>query len=94
MSASSKILSIYKAKDGSFKGSALAKEDLSVYEDYAFKVAEMAISEMSEGYLQPKPNEDSCLLCKYKSICRYEKVSGQRKQYKVESFKEYLKDEE
>ena len=94
MSASSKILSIYKAKDGSFKGSALAKEDLSVYEDYAFKVAEMAISEMSEGYLQPKPNEDSCLLCKYKSICRYEKVSGQRKQYKVENFKEYLKDEE
>ncbi len=87
----SEILPLYKDKDGCYKGSVVAKEDISVYEDYALKLANNAIEEIGEGYIQPKPNEDSCKFCRFNGICGFENINGKRKQTKVENFKEILK---
>lgn len=89
----SSILGLYIDKYGKFKGSVVAKEDLLDYQNYAEKVSNNAIEEIADGYIEPKPNEDSCKFCQYRSICVYEKLQGQRKFQKVDSFKDVLKDE-
>ena len=89
----SSIVALYKNNKGEFKGSIIAKENLQIYEDYAYKIASRAIQEIQSGYIQPKPNENSCQFCKYASICLYEKINGTRGNLKVESFEEILKDE-
>ncbi len=38
---------------------------------YAYKVFSKALSEILEGYIEPKPFEDSCLYCSSKSFCPY-----------------------
>ena len=92
-SRSSPIVSLYKSKKGEFKGSVIAKEDLGIYEDYAYSVAKQGIAEIKEGYIEPKPNENSCDHCQFASICLYEKLGGVRGDLKVGEFKEILKDE-
>ena len=92
-SRSSPIVSLYKSKKGEFKGSVIAKESLGVYEDYAYSVAKQGIAEIKEGYIEPKPNENSCDHCQFASICLYEKLGGVRGDLKVGEFKEILKDE-
>ena len=89
----SSILSLYIDKYGNYKGSVVAKEDLDVYENYALKVSNEAVEEIAGGYIQPKPIEEACRYCKYRSICLYENIEGQRKTIKVENFKDLLKDE-
>lgn len=93
LSASSSIISLYKNKDGIIKGSAVAKERLSVYENYAFAIANKAVDEIESGYISPKPHERSCQYCKYNSICGFENTMGRRKLTKVDSFKEIKEDE-
>lgn len=89
----STILGLYIDKYGVFKGSVVAKEDLADYQNYAEKVSSNAIVEISGGYIEPKPNEESCNFCQYRSICVYEKLQGKRKGQKVDNFKDILKDE-
>ena len=72
-------LSSEKSKKGMFKGSAISKLPLSVYENYAQTICEKALAEMEEGYILPKPDESSCSACKYLGICLQGKNKGVRK---------------
>ena len=74
-------------KKGRYKGSAIAKERLSVYEEYAQRVADKAVDEIAEGYIEPKPNEEGCKYCKYFSICQFENLQGKRTSEKIGDFK-------
>ncbi len=87
----STMLGLYIDKYGVFKGSVVAKEDLQVYQNYAEEVSSNALEEIADGYTEPKPNEESCNFCQYKSICVYEKLQGKRKGQKVDSFKDILR---
>lgn len=79
----SSILEIsLSSKDGIYKGSAIAKEKLSVYENYAKTIADKAVDEICEGFIEAKPDEDACDWCPYSSICMYEKTMGLRKKKK------------
>lgn len=80
----SSVLAIGKF-DGKYKGSAISKLPLSVYEKYAKDLADRATDEIVEGYIEAKPNESACALCKYKAICNYEKTLGVRKSKKISS---------
>lgn len=82
--ASSEILAISKI-DGKHKGAAIAKQPLAAYEEYAKKVADKAADEIIEGYIEAKPNESACQMCRYQAICNYEKTSGTRKSKKISS---------
>ena len=83
----SNILAISEAaKKDMYKGSAIAKEKLSVYENYAKKIADKAVNEICDGYIEAKPDEDSCIWCPYSSICKYEKTNGIRKKDKIGDF--------
>ena len=66
---------------------------MSVYENYAFAIANKAVDEIASGYIYPKPHEKSCEFCKYSSICGHENVMGERKLLKVENFKGIKEDE-
>lgn len=80
----SEILSIYKSKrDGQYKGSALSKEDMQILSQYAQEITAKAIGEIEEGFVQAKPYSESCLRCKYFSVCRHEKSKGERKLLKI-----------
>lgn len=86
----SSILSISLASDdkkGKYKGNGLAKEDLEVYENYAKKVADKAVDEIYEGFIQPKPDDKACKYCAFASICMYEKISGTRNKNVIGEFK-------
>lgn len=84
----SQILSVVEdEKNGGYKGNAIAKENLSVYEEYAQKIADNAVKEIEEGYIMPKPNDNGCSYCPYFSICQYEKINGVRKQNKMGEIK-------
>ncbi len=78
----SKILSAYKAVDGSYKGNAISKLPLEKLQDYSIEVTKKAIEEISGGYIAPKPNQKSCEYCKCRAFCGYEKGKGTRKQDK------------
>lgn len=76
----SDILAVYKSKkDGSYKGTAISPYEMKQLEKYAEKITAGAIKEIQEGYIMPKPHEDSCRGCKLASLCGYEKCKGQRK---------------
>lgn len=78
----SKILSLYKGADGSFKGGVVSNVPLEQLQDYSLELTKKAIEEISEGYIMPKPNFKSCNYCKFKAFCGYEKSQGERKQDK------------
>lgn len=86
----SKILNISfstTGKNGKYKGNAIAKEDLEVYENYAKKVADNAVDEILEGYIEAKPYENACQYCSYLPICLFEKINGERRHNKIGDFK-------
>ena len=76
-------LSSAKNKKSNFKGNAISKIPLSVYENYAQKICEKALEEMAEGYISPKPDENSCSSCKYLGICLQGKNKGVRKKDRI-----------
>lgn len=82
ISGKSSILSIKTSTKKGYTGSAIAGEKLIVYENYAKRVADKAVDEMCEGFIEPKPDKDSCTFCPYSSICLYEKTDGMRKKEK------------
>lgn len=76
-----------KNSDNKYKGSSVAEENLEVYENYAIDVASKAIDEIADGFIEPKPDEDACKYCPYKSICLHEKINGERKKKNKGDFK-------
>lgn len=85
----SEILSISlagKNNDNKYKGSSITDKDLTVYENYAIKIASKALDEITDGFIQPKPDEDACNYCPYKSICLHEKIDGERKKGNIGDF--------
>lgn len=82
----SSILSIKTSSKKGYTGFAIAGEDLIVYENYAKRIADKAVDEMCEGFIEPKPDKDSCTFCPYSSICLYEKTNGMRKKEKRGDF--------
>lgn len=84
------IISISLASEknsNKFKGSAIAKENLNVYENYAKKVADRAVDEIYGGYIEAKPDEDACKYCKFGGICGFEKQDGKRNKDLIGDFK-------
>ena len=83
-------LSNTKNKTKNYTGRVIAKKSLTFYENYAEKVAEKAIEEIKSGYIIPKPDDNSCLSCKYSSICLYNSKLGTRQ--KTFNEKKFLED--
>lgn len=81
-SGKSEIVAVSKSAKG-YKGSALAKFPLMTFENYAQKVAEGAIDEIIEGYIEAKPDQFACDKCAFKSVCLFDKNSGYRKKSPV-----------
>ena len=81
----SDLISLSRTKNNKYKGP-IAKKSMEFYEDYAYKITNKAIDEIYEGFIQPKPDQDSCKYCKYSAICGYEKMLGQRKKEKIGDF--------
>lgn len=87
----SDILSIEKQTDpkkGLYKGKAIAGEDFSVYLNYSTLVAQKAIGEIEEGFVQPKPSEGACGRCAYRGICLFSAEKGERLTGEKVSFEE------
>ena len=84
----SKILSVDLSSDSKkkFKGSAIAKQPFSLYENYAQQVASRAVDEICEGYVQAKPCGGACDKCRFASLCGYRKLNGQRLQSVIGDF--------
>ena len=71
-------------KDGTiYTGSPLSKLPMTTLQEYATKAASIALGEICEGYIQPKPDEDACSRCEYRGICLYDSESGVRKKTKT-----------
>lgn len=83
-------LSNAKNKTKNYTGRVITKKSLTFYENYAEKVAEKAIEEIKSGYIIPKPDDNSCLSCKYSSICLYNSKLGTRQ--KTFNEKKFLED--
>lgn len=83
----SDVLPIAMTNDGRYRGNMIAKDDLSVYEDYAAAVAASAVEECKSGFIQPKPDSESCNFCKYKPLCGFEATKGKRMQGKIGEYK-------
>ena len=66
-----------KAKKEEFKYANFVS-DFQKYFDYALAVSKKAIEEIEEGYIAPKPLENECKFCPYKSVCKFDGL-GERK---------------
>lgn len=78
-------------KDGeyAYKNGATT-ENINSMMDYAVDISKVAIKELKDGYISPKPIKDECKSCPYISICCYsEKYNGARQTQTIkdESFK-------
>ena len=55
-----------------------AVENFDFMFDYATKVSDQAIKEITENYIEAKPIKDECQFCPYLSICRHTEDDGYR----------------
>ena len=67
-------VSINKKGETQYKGDGaknllLSEEDFSAHLNYAFRVAQKALTELESGFIYPTPYEGGCKWCKYQSIC-------------------------
>lgn len=65
----------FKAENGELKAagnSLLSEEEFDAYVDYAKKVSEKALSEISEGKIELSPYREVCGYCEMSGICGYE----------------------
>ncbi|MBE7090989.1 MAG: hypothetical protein E7363_03635 [Clostridiales bacterium] len=67
-------VSINKKGETQYKGDGaknllLSEEDFSAHLNYAFRVAQKALTELENGFIYPTPYEGGCKWCKYQSIC-------------------------
>ena len=86
----SSVIAVSRAgekNENKYKGSAVAKENLEVYEEYAMKIANKAVDEIVEGFIEPKPDENACNYCPYSSLCMYDKSQGVRMKKEIGEFK-------
>lgn len=83
----------FKGKDEGrylYKNKSMVTSDqLEAYLTYAKKIAQVGVSELIEGFIEPTPYEDSCKYCKYKGMCGHdEEVDG--KVRKVNAYYEVI----
>lgn len=69
--------------DSIYKGSAICKTSLLNLGEYACLVASKALSEILQGYVLPKPDENACEHCEYRSVCLYDAKRGVRTKGRV-----------
>lgn len=55
--------------DGDKLKGAISREALNSYVDYAVKVSEKTINNMTDGFIAPTPSERQCEYCQYASLC-------------------------
>lgn len=78
-------------KDGEYaykNGSTI--ENINSMMDYAVEISKVAIEELKDGNISPKPIKDECKICPYISVCCYsEKHNGTRQMQTIkdEAFK-------
>lgn len=77
-SKKSKIAQIRKESTG-YKGATISPVNLSVLGQYSFDCAQQGVSEIAQGHICPKPNDDACKYCPYGALCGYEFAKGVRK---------------
>lgn len=74
----------------------LTEEEFESIQNYAVKIAEIAANEIAEGFIKPLPLSDkyetytSCNYCKYKGICKFEKLLGNTYRKPVPATKEKI----
>ncbi len=90
----------FSLKDGVLKDSVnlVSENQLLRMMDYSQKVMSLAISEIFEGYIEPKPLDNSCTYCKAKGFCPIKKFNQEafrQTNFAVtkQTFEEVLKDE-
>ena len=68
-------------KDGSLakRSETLTKDEMKKYLDYAVKIAEKGVEEMTKGFIKPTPYEGACTYCEYGGMCGFDaKRNGER----------------
>ena len=73
---SSDFIGVAKNKDGSYrKGTTVYAEEFNAYIDYAVKVSEKAVAQMTDGVIVASPYKGTCEYCDYASVCKKKDVS-------------------
>ena len=73
---SSDFIGVAKNKDGSYrKGTTVNAEEFNAYIDYAVKVSEKAVAQMTDGVIVASPYKGTCEYCDYASVCKKNSVS-------------------
>ena len=73
---SSDFIGVAKNKDGSYrKGTTVNEEEFNAYIDYAVKVSEKAVAQMTDGVIVASPYKGTCEYCDYASVCKKKDVS-------------------
>ena len=63
-------------RSGKLTGSLCDGVELQGYMKYALKLAENAVSDISDGVMIASPYKDACAYCEYGSICGYDEEAG------------------
>ena len=79
-------LALSKSKGKTFVGKAISKKPLAFYQQYALALAESSLKDIQNGYIEAKPDANSCRNCQYSAICGYRKEMGTR----IKNFSEKL----
>ena len=68
----SDIVNMYRT-DGKLNsaGALLSEKEFYDYLDYSKLIAVNAINEISQGFIQPTPYDDSCKYCKFNGMCDF-----------------------
>jgi len=68
----SEFMPITLSDKGELK-SAMARDEINRFMDYAVNISELATSQLKEGVIVPSPYEKVCEYCEFKGICKQEK---------------------
>ena len=76
---SSEFLGVSKNKDGTFKkGTTVSSEEFNAYVDYAIRVSEKAVSQMTDGVIVASPYSETCKYCNYASVCNRKEITERK----------------
>ena len=75
-------------KKGTIKN-ATDKQTINAYIDYAIKISESAVKNLSEGVIKPSPYDDACKYCEYSALCGMHDIEPR----KVPSQKDFFKND-
>ncbi len=88
------IAKVPKSSTKKYKGFSIAKNPLTMLESYASAVGSLALEEIGNGYISPKPDEKACESCKYLGICQHCQGKGYRKKSRVKEDDVCVKDDD